>query len=111
MASRSPFFTASPARIFSVTVDAAGAYSVGLTAATTRPFTDASRTKVPRLTSAMRRRAASTERELPSQPESSMTTATSATAPPAASRSGRRLVPVMGEARTVSVAEVSLIME
>ena len=57
-ASAWPFLTVSPACTFSVTVPAAGAYSVGLTAATTRPWTETSRTSVPRRTSAMRRRSA-----------------------------------------------------
>jgi hypothetical protein len=79
----------SPAWIFSVTVLAAGAYMVGLTAATTRPLTEASRTSVPRVTSAMRMRAMSTERELPSQLASSRTIRAAPAA--AASSQTRRL--------------------
>ena len=57
----------SPAATFRLTVDEALAYRVGLTAATTRPLTEASRTSVPRVTSAMRRRDALTDPSLPRQ--------------------------------------------
>ena len=109
-ASRSPLRTLSPARILSVTVLAAGEYSVGLTAATTRPLTDASRTSVPRVTSAMRRREMSTERELPSQPDSRNTIAARPARPPPIHSRRRREPPVAAVAMTRSCPEVSLIM-
>ena len=57
-----PCLTTSPATTFSVTVPPAIAYSVGLLAAITRPSAAMSRTRSPRVTSAMRTRAASNER-------------------------------------------------
>jgi hypothetical protein len=85
--STSPFFTVSPALTLSVTVPAAGANSVGLTAATTRPLTAASRTRVPRVTVAMRSLDALTDCELSRQTVASAATdaATSTATPPQSS--------------------------
>ena len=58
-ASAWPFFTASPATTCRETVPPAMAYRVGLLAVMTRPSAEMSRTRSPRLTSAMRIREAS----------------------------------------------------
>jgi hypothetical protein len=55
-------FTTSPATTDSVTVPAAMVYSVGLFAEITRPSAERSRTRSPRVTSAMRTRSPSIER-------------------------------------------------
>ncbi len=74
----SPRFTVSPALTLRVTVPLAGANSVGLTAATTRPLTAASRTSVPRVTAAMRSREALTDCVVSFQDQASTPTAPSA---------------------------------
>ena len=100
----------SPAWTLRVTVAGAGAKSVGLTAATIRPFTEASRTRVPWVTATMRSRSALATRLDDRQPaKSHVESATSATAAatPTTARFGRRLFFGL---RTVSCADVSRIM-
>ncbi|UUZ56602.1 hypothetical protein LP419_16765 [Massilia sp. H-1] len=95
----------------SVTVDGAVAYRVGLTAATMRPLTAASRTSVPRVTSAMRRRAPLTEESLARQPETSRTARATAARGGAADQQPKRLSAWAGGAEmTASWKEVSRIM-
>ena len=92
------FATVSPACTRSVTVPAAGAYRVGLTAATTRPCAETSRTSVPRVTGAVRTCDAATERFAPStrvtlgkaKPASSSAATTIAAIVDLALRVGRR---------------------
>ncbi len=92
-ASTWPRVTASPATTRSATVPPAIAYSVGLLAAIRRPSADRSRTRSPRVTSAMRRREASTELPPDDQPctsQPSTATPASAARPTASQRRGAR---------------------
>jgi hypothetical protein len=66
--SRSPFLTASPAFRLRVTVPAAGAYIVGLTAATTVACAATSLRNSPRVTVAMRTRSSATVASVDAQP-------------------------------------------
>ncbi len=106
-----PFLTLSPACTRSVTAPAAGAKSVGLNAATTRPSAWMSRTNGPRLTSSRPRRSTLTEPPVPSIwlacGRLHAPSARTAAAPATAMRRRRR----GGLAMTVSCEEVSRIMK
>ena len=90
-ASAWPFLTASPATTFSVTVPPAMAYSTGLLAAMTRPSAEMSRTRSPRVTSAMRTREASTDRLPALQPDATQPASSSSPRPRAAGEQPRTL--------------------
>ena len=81
----------------SETVEAAGAKSVGLIAATTRPLTEASRTSVPWVTGAMRRRSALAATAEERQPEKSHTESITRPMRPTATPTRRAAMrPVLG---------------